>query len=118
MLLIVLGVIFGLYMNQRQNAALSRNVEISELSFNDWGNQYIELGYTIENKTEKPLKLKLLAKVWDIDEIELASALFEIEIPPHTRQNRSKMLDRLHRSMKDGERPGRANISLYLRKVL
>ena len=118
MLLIVLGIIFGMYMNQRQNAALSRSVEISELSFNDWGNQYIELGYTIENKTEKPLKLKLLAKVWDIDEIELASALFEIEIPPHTRQNRSKMLDRLHRSMKDGERPGRANISLYLRKVL
>jgi hypothetical protein len=118
LLLLVLGIIIGIVIHEWQNKAIAKSIVISELSFNDWGNQYIELGYTIENKTDKALKLKLLAKVWDQDEIELASALFEIEVAPKTRQTRSKMLDRLHRSLKDGERPGRANITLYLRKIL
>ena len=118
LLLVVLGVLFGVYLNHRHNQAMADSIVISELSFNDWGNQYIELGYTIENKTDKELKLKLLAQVWDTEEIELASALFEIDVAPNARQTRSKMLDRLQRSLKDGERPGRANISLYLRKVL
>ncbi|HPF09674.1 MAG: hypothetical protein PHU99_08195 [Candidatus Cloacimonetes bacterium] len=113
LLLIVIGVILGLLIQQCQNKRIADSVEISDLSFNAWGNQYIELGYDIENKGNKPLKLKLLAKVWDQQEIELASALFEVEVPAKTRQTRSKMLDRLHRSLKEGERPGRAHISLY-----
>lgn len=118
LLLIVLGVVLGVLIQQRQNRALADSIVISELSFNSWGSQFIELGYDIENKTDKPLKLRLLAKVWDAAEIELTSALFEVEVPARTRQTRSKMLDRLNRSLKEGEAPKRANISLYLRKIL
>ena len=118
LLLIVLGVILGVLIQERQNRTIADSIVISELSFNSWGSQFIELGYDIENKTDKPLKLRLLAKVWDAAGIELTSALFEVDVPSRTRQTRSKMLDRLHRSLKEGEAPKRANISLYLRKIL
>lgn len=117
LILLILGIALGIMIQDRQNQALAHSIEITELSFQDWGNQYIELGYRIANKTDKPLKIRLLAKVWDIQEQELASALFEVELPAGSIQTRSKMLDRMHRSLKEGEVPKRANISLYLRKI-
>lgn len=116
-MLVILGMALGLIMHHRQNRALASQIEISNLSFESWGSQYIELTYRIENKDTKAHKIKLLAQVWDSEGIELASSLFEIEIPAKTLQNRSKMLDRLQRSLKEDEIPGRANISLYLRKA-
>lgn len=116
-ILVILGMMLGLAIHHRQNKALAEKIEIRDLSFAAWGSQYIELAYSIENKDTKPQKIKLLAQVWDSEGIELASSLYEIEIPAQTVQNRSKMLDRLQRSLKEGEIPGRANISLYLRKA-
>lgn len=117
LLLAILGMVLGLIMHHKQNQALARNIVISDLSFSSWGSQFIELSYRIENKDTKPQKIKLLAEVWDSAGSELASSLFEIEIPRQSVQNRSKMLDRLQRSLKEGEIPGRANIRLYLRKA-
>ncbi|HQQ67766.1 MAG TPA: hypothetical protein PLX77_02950 [Candidatus Cloacimonadota bacterium] len=117
LLLVVIGIILGVLIQHKANRDLSAQIEISDLSFNAWGTQFIELGYDIENKSDKTQTLKLLAEVWDQDDIELASALFEIKVPAHTHQTRSKMLDRLHRSLRDGEAPKRANVKLYLRKV-
>ncbi|MCB5259742.1 MAG: hypothetical protein PHY41_06705 [Candidatus Cloacimonetes bacterium] len=118
LLLVVVAIIISFALHQRSNRALFNKVEISEISFDNWGSQFIELGYTIENKTDKKLEIYLLAKIWDQDEIELASALFMVEIPPHARQTRSKLFDRLNRSLKEGERPLRAGIMPYPKRKL
>ncbi len=113
LMVVIVVIILSFLWHQRRNQDLSRLVEISEISFDNWGSQFIEVGYTIENKTDKELELYLLAKVWDAEEIEIASTLFSITIPPHARQTRSKLLDKLERSLKEGERPHRAGIMPY-----
>ena len=118
LILVLLGVAFGIFVHRQSQSRIAASIEISEVSFDDWGNQYIELGYTIENKTDKTMKVNLLAKVWDAQGVEIASALFDIELDPRIRQTRSKLLDRLNRSLRDGEAPHRAQISLYTRKIL
>jgi hypothetical protein len=118
LLVIIVSIIISFLWHQRRNQELARRVEISEISFDNWGSQFIELGYTIENKTDEQLEIYLLAKVWDSRDIELASALFMVEIPPRARQTRSKMLDKLDRSLKEGERPGRAGIMVYPKRKM
>lgn len=113
LIVVIVVIILSFLWHQRRNQDLSRLVEISEISFDNWGSQFIEVGYTIENKTDKELELYLLAKIWDAEEIEIASTLFSITIPPHARQTRSKLLDKLERSLKEGERPHRAGIMPY-----
>ncbi len=113
LMVVIVVIILSFLWHQRRNQDLSRLVEITEISFDNWGSQFIEIGYTIENKTDKELELYLLAKVWDAEEIEIASTLFSITIPPHARQTRSKLLDKLERSLKEGERPHRAGIMPY-----
>lgn len=118
LLLVLLAVAFGIWMQRRDHQKNVASVTISELSFDDWGSQYIELGYTVENKTDKEVSLRLLAEIWDKDNIELASTLFDITVPARTRQTRSKLLDRLSRSLKEGERPYRAHISIYPKRSM
>lgn len=118
LMVVIVVIILSFLWHQRRNQDLSRLVEISEISFDNWGSQFIEVGYTIENKTDKELELYLLAKVWDAEEIEIASTLFSITIPPHARQTRSKLLDKLERSLKEGERPHRAGIMPYPKRKM
>jgi hypothetical protein len=56
--------------------------------------------------------------IWDKENIELASTLFDITVPAHARQTRSKLFDRLTRSLKEGERPHRANITIYPKRSM
>jgi hypothetical protein len=118
LIIVLLGVAFGIWMQKRQHQNVVDSVVISELSFDDWGSQYIELGYTIENKTNQAIDLRLLAKVWDQNDIELASTLFSITLPANARQTRSKLLDRLNRSLREKERPYRASISIYPKRSM
>jgi hypothetical protein len=118
LLVVVIVIVLSFLLHQRSNQTMTDKVEISEISFDDWGTQFIEIGYTIENKTDKPLELYLLAKVWDKDEIELASALFMVEIPARSRQTRSKLFDSLSRSLAEGEQPYRAGIVPYPKRKM
>lgn len=118
LLLVLLAVAFGIWMQRRDHQKIVKGIVVSELSFDDWGLQYIELGYTVENKTDHQITLRLLAEVWDKDNLELASTLFEITVAAKTRQTRSKMLDRLSRSLKEGERPYQANITIYPKRSM
>jgi len=118
LLLVLLAIAFGIWMQRHAHQKIVKNVLVSELSFDDWGSQYIELGYTVENKTNQEITLRLLAKVWDQDNIELASTLFDITVPARARQTRSKLLNRLSRSLKEGERPYQANITIYPKRSM
>lgn len=116
--LVALAIAFGFWLQMSANQKLQKEIEISELNFDRWGSQYIELSFTIENKSNQDKKVMLLAKVWDKDEEELASALFEVKLKAKTRHNRSKLFDRLNRSLKEGEKPFGASVSVYPRRSL
>lgn len=116
LLLVMLAIAFGFLLQRREHSNIAKNIEITDLNFDEWGTQHIQISYTIENKSKKELSVRLLAKVWDADDEELSSVLFDVEVPPMTRQNRSKLFDRLNRVLKEGEAPQRANIVIYPKK--
>jgi len=105
--------IFGIWLRNHHQQVLNRDIVISEISFSDFGSQYIELSYHLQNLSRKEQNINLLARVWDKEGNELASALFPITVQPSSQSMRHKMLDRLNRTLKEGERPYRAEISLY-----
>jgi hypothetical protein len=117
LILIIIGAVLGIWIQRSGIKQVRDQIEISSVSIVRSGNQFIELEYVLANTSNKALNINLMAKVWDVQENELASALFSIDIQPHSSSKRSKMLDKLNRSLKDGERPYKAEISLYERKV-
>lgn len=118
LLLVVLAIAFGFWLQKREHNRQMSMIEISDLHFDRWGTQFIEISYTIENKSDKELSVRLLARVWDEDKEELASALFDVDIPAKTRQNRSKLFDRLSRTLKEDEAPFGANITLFPKRTM
>lgn len=118
LLLVIVAIAFGIWIQRRDHQKIVKSITISELSFDDWGSQFIELGYTVENSTAKELTVRLLAVVSDQDDLEVASTLFDITVPARARQTRSKLLDRLSRSLKEGERPHRATITIYPKRSM
>jgi len=113
LLIALVCAIFGIWLRNHHQQVLNRDIVISEISFSDFGSQYIELSYRLQNLSRNEQNINLLARVWDKEGNELASALFPITVQPSSQSMRSKMLDRLNRTLKEGERPYRAEISLY-----
>ncbi|MDY0152904.1 MAG: hypothetical protein RBS43_11570 [Candidatus Cloacimonas sp.] len=117
LVLIIIGAIFGIWVQRRSLNKLSTQIVITQVKISRSGSQFIELEYMIANLASRSEEVKLLAKVWDKDGNELASSLFSIELPANSSASRSKLLDKLNRTLKDGETPAKAEISLYTRKV-
>ncbi len=115
LIMMMIAALFGLWLKNNAKERLSRQIIISEVSFSGYGSQYVELSYMVENRSNKEQNLNFLARVWSQDGEELASSLYPQSLAPRSKVLRSKMLDRLSRSLKEGERPYRAEVSLYLK---
>jgi len=76
-----------------------------------------KLEYSLANTGKQDREISLMARVWDADGQELASALFGVTVSANSKAKRSKLLDRLNRTMREGEKPYKAEISLYTKKV-
>ncbi len=118
LLLAIIAIIFGIWVQRRDHQKLTDKLIISELSFDDWGSQYIEMGYVVQNLSDEEIEVRLLARIWDEEDIEITSTLFSITVPPNIRQSRSKLFDRLNRSLREGERPYRASIVIYPKRTM
>lgn len=117
LLLIIIGAVFGIWLQRRSLNKLSAQIVITQVTISRSGSQFIELEYKIANLASRPEEVKLLARVWDKDGNELASSLFSIELPANSSASRSKLLDKLNRILNEGEIPAKADISLYTRRV-
>lgn len=115
LIMVMITALFGLWLKNSAKQRISSQIIISEVSFSGYGSQYVELSYMVENRSNKEQNLNFLAKVWSRDGEELASALYSQSLAPRSKVLRSKMLDRLSRSLKEGERPYRAEVSLFLK---
>lgn len=116
-ILIAVTAFFGIWLQRRSLQKQAGEIEISEVKISNFGSQFIELEYQLGNKGKSDKELSLIATVWDRDSLEIASSLFKVDAPSGRSFKRSKLLDRLNRSLKEGERPYKAEIKLYTRKV-
>lgn len=114
----VIAALFGIWLNEHGQKALSREIVISDVQVTEFGSNYIKADYTVQNLSKHSREIKLLAKIFDTAGQELASAMFIIEVPPSSKQVRTKVFDELTRPLKVGETPGKAEVRLYLRKVI
>ena len=117
LLIVILLVILGIFIQRtgvRKNAS---RIQISDIRISNFGNQFIELEYTLANTGKREQEIALMAKVWDSEGEEIASALFSVKVKANSKARRSKMLDKLNRALKDGERPYKAEISLWTKHI-
>ena len=117
LIIVVVLVILGIFI---QRSGIRRNaskIQISDVSISNFGNQFIELEYTLANTGKSDQEIALIARVWDVEGEEIASSLFSVQIKANSKSKRTKMLDKLNRALKEGERPYKAEISLYIRHV-
>ncbi|MDZ4181592.1 MAG: hypothetical protein U1B83_01850 [Candidatus Cloacimonadaceae bacterium] len=117
-LLAIVAAIFGIWLNSQGQRALQKRVIIRSIAFETYGTQFIELGYEIENTGSKDEEVRLLAKVFDAAGEEIASSMFLTTARAKSRQYKSKLLDKLNRTLKPGEKPYRATLEIYTRKVI
>ncbi len=117
LIIVVVLVILGIFI---QRSGIRRNaskIQISDVSISNFGNQFIELEYTLTNIGKRDQEIALIARVWDVEGEEIASSLFSVLVKANSKSKRTKMLDKLNRALKEGERPYKAEISLYIRHV-
>lgn len=117
LIIVVVLVILGIFI---QRSGIRRNaskIQISDVSISNFGNQFIELEYTLANTGKRDQEIALIARVWDVEGEEIASSLFSVLVKANSKSKRTKMLDKLNRALKEGERPYKAEISLYIRHV-
>ncbi len=117
-ILVMLALLFGVWLNNNTQKRILRSVVISEISIVDYGTQHIEISYKVQNKLRKNLELRMLAKVYDAKGEELASAMYMMEIGALDTLSYSKIFDTLNRALAEGEAPARALVRIYPRKVL
>lgn len=116
-ILVLVAAFVGIMLQRQSIKRVREAIEISSVSVGRFGTQFIELDYSIANKSNQEQTVRLLAKVWDAQGEEIASALFDVTLQPSNTSQRSKMLDKLTRTLKEGEKPYKAEISLYERRV-
>ena len=116
-LLVLIAIAFGIWFHGYTQKRHIASLRISDVHFENYSPAHIELGYSIENKSPRAQEVRLLAVVWDEAGKEVASILFLVKLKGGVTQQRSKLIDKLNRSLKDGEVPARAAIRVYERKI-
>ena len=117
LILALLAIGFGIWLNNSSQRKITEQVLISDIRIENSGSQFIELSYQVENRLSKDQELRILVRVYDAKGAELASAMYMAEFPAKSLQRYTKMLDKLNRSLEEGEIPARAEVSIYTRKV-
>ncbi|HOH47078.1 MAG TPA: hypothetical protein PLX59_04505 [Candidatus Cloacimonadota bacterium] len=117
-ILVMLALLFGVWLNNNTQKRILRKVLISEITIVDYSSQHVEISYKVENKLQKDLELRLLAKVFDAKGAELASAMYTMEIGASQTLHYSKIFDTLNRALAEGEAPAKAVVSIYPRKAI
>lgn len=116
-ILIIITAIFGIWLQRRSQSKLTQQINISEVKVIRHGSQFIELEYTVANTAATEREVSLMARIWDAQGQELSSALFSVNLPANSKGKRTKMIDKLNRSIADNEIPGKAEIVVFTKRI-
>ncbi len=103
LIIVVVLVILGIFI---QRSGIRRNaskIQISDVSISNFGNQFIELEYTLANTGKRDQEIALIARVWDVEGEEIASSLFSVLVKANSKSKRTKILDKLDQALKEGK---------------
>ncbi|MGI6197618.1 MAG: hypothetical protein ACOYIS_00635 [Candidatus Cloacimonadaceae bacterium] len=112
-LVVVLMALFGLWLRSCNRTKMQEKVIVHSVNIDEFGSNYVKISFEIENKDSRDRSVKLLAKISDEQDEEIASKLFEITLKAKSKGIRSQTLDEVTRAIKEGERPHRATLRLY-----
>lgn len=117
LILALLAIGFGIWLNNSSQRKITEQVLISDVVIENSGSQFIELSYQVENRLSKVQELRILVRVYDAKGAELASAMYMADFPAKSSRRYTKILDKLNRSLAEGETPAKAEVSIYTRRV-
>lgn len=116
-IIVILAALFGIWLNDHSQRNIAKQIIISDVTIADYGTNYVNVDYTVQNLGAHSREIRLLAKVFDAKSQEIGSAMFIIEVPPRSKQDRNKLFDDLNRALAPGEKPAGADVRFYPRKV-
>ena len=116
-LIAIIAAAFGIWLQNRSQDSLVKNIIITNPQIIQITSSYLELSYEIESKLLSDKEIRLLCVVYDENGEEIASSVFMVNARAGTKQTRSRILDKLVRSPKEGETLQNIRIKIIKRKV-
>jgi len=116
-LIAIIAAAFGIWLQNRSQDSLVKNIIITNPQIIQITSSYLELSYEIESKLLSDKEIRLLCVVYDENGEEIASSVFMVNARAGTKQTRSRILDKLVRSPKEGETFQDIRINIIKRKV-
>jgi len=117
-LLVIALVLMGIFIHNCIQDQQERDIRISDVSISDYSAAHVEVSYKLQNLARVDHDVWLLLKVYDDKDEELGSVLFLVSIKAGLTQPRIKVVDKLARPLAENEKPAKASIRIYKRKVL
>ncbi|MBW6514814.1 MAG: hypothetical protein K0B87_08685 [Candidatus Syntrophosphaera sp.] len=117
LLIALAAAILGILVTRCGNAARKERILIHSVFIEEFDRQYLRLGYEIENKGASEERVSLLARVYDSEGAEIASIFFAEDLKAGSREFKSKVIDKLERPLREGEKPHRATLELRNRDI-
>jgi hypothetical protein len=84
----------------------------------EYSKVHVEVDYTITNTSRFDRDVRLLLRVYAKDNQELGSSLFMVKIGKHSSKSLLKIIDKLSSPIDNENRPVKATIEIYRRKVI
>lgn len=117
-LLILVAAILGFFVTRCNSKAQDRRIVIHRVWFEEISQNYVLLGFVIENKGSVTEKVNLVAKVFDKEGKQVASRLFQTTVPPGTKDVQTEPIEKWSRYLPEGEKPARASLEIHKRRLL
>jgi len=115
LLLVIVAGLLGLWLKSNSQKSLRERVIIHSVNFEDWGRQYVEVGYNIENTGRKDETVDLLVQVFDAQGEEVTSSMFQTTARAGVKAHKSHQILKMRRTLKEGEAPAKATMEIYTR---
>ncbi|MDD2331844.1 MAG: hypothetical protein PHI68_04225 [Candidatus Cloacimonetes bacterium] len=117
-MLAIIGAAFGIWYQNHTQDSLAKNIIITNPAILQTTTSYIEIEYDLENRLKQDKDIRLLAIVFDSAGEELASSIFMVTARAGKKAHRSWIIDKLNRSLKEGETPSSVHLSIFRRRAI
>lgn len=116
-LLVVVLVILGIVIHNCSQDSLDKQIEISDITISEYSKVHVEVRYKLRSLSSVDRDIWLLLRVYDEQGEELSSSLFLVKLNAGAELNMIKILDKLSRPLEANEKPAKATLEIYKRKV-
>ncbi len=115
---VFLVLILGVIIHRCVQNQLKSEIKISNIEITEFSRVHVEVQYTVTNNSRSERDVRLLLKVFDDKGEVIGSSLFMVKVQPKSSQRFVKIIDKLERTLELSEKPTRAEIEVYTRKLL